>query len=359
MFLPPFLFPIGNYSRNPCSIGCRDRPEYSGGHATHSPHTLDSMNDAVRSDSSPVLAVDAGQSSTRVRCEPGPWGPGWIVTSSGVRTALPLAQQFATVMHDVATAHPEITRSECTVAIGSSGARDDEDPTPVLHALKPFGVSRVLLAHDSITSYLGALGDQPGVVTASGTGVITLAVGRRRVARVDGWGYIIGDAGSAFWLGRHGLDAVMRAHDGRGEPTVLTHTIGNDFDDIEAAYLELHADPLMVSRIAAYSATVTAAAEEGDRVSRDICVRAAHELAHSTVTGLRQTEFTDADSPAVGLLGGVMKSQLIHAAITREISAAMPGARIVEPLGEGLDGAAALPTVSPESPLGQRIHLAQ
>ena len=115
----------------------------------------------------------------------------------------------------------------------------------------------------------------------------------------------------------------------------------------------------MVSRIAAYSATVTAAAEEGDHVSRDICVRAAHELAHSTVTGLRQTELTDADSPAVGLLGGVMKSQLIHAAITREITAAMPGARIVEPLGEGLDGAAALPTVSPESPLGQRIHVAQ
>ena len=77
------------------------------------------------------------------------------------------------------------------------------------------------------------------------------------------------------------------------------------------------------------------------------------------IIGLRQTELTDADSPAVGLLGGVMKSQLIHTAITREISAAMPGARIVEPLGEGLDGAAALPTVSPESPLGQRIHVAQ
>lgn len=128
--MPPFLFPIGNYSRSPCSIGCRDRPEYSSGHATHSPHTLDSMNDAVRSDSSPVLAVDAGQSSTRVRCEPGPWGPGWIVTSSGVRTALPLAQQFATIMHDVATAHPEITRSDCTVAIGSSGPATTRTPFP-------------------------------------------------------------------------------------------------------------------------------------------------------------------------------------------------------------------------------------
>ena len=104
------------------------------------------MSDAELSKSSPVLAVDAGQSSTRVRCESGPWGPGWIVTSSGVRTALPLAQQFATVMQDVVTTHPEVAESECTVAIGSSGARDDEDPLPVLQALKPFGVSRVLLA---------------------------------------------------------------------------------------------------------------------------------------------------------------------------------------------------------------------
>ena len=317
------------------------------------------MSDAELSKSSPVLAVDAGQSSTRVRCESGPWGPGWIVTSSGVRTALPLAQQFATVMQDVVTIHPEVAESECTVAIGSSGARDDEDPLPVLQALKPFGVSRVLLAHDSITSYLGALGNQLGVVTASGTGVITLAVGRHNVARVDGWGYIIGDAGSAFWLGRHGLDAVMRAHDGRGELTLLSDTIGNDFDDIEAAYLELHADPLMVSRIARYSAKVTAAAEAGDHVSRDICMRAARELVHSTVTGLRQAKLTDADCPAVGLLGGVMKSQLIHTAIVEEISVTMPGARIVELLGEGLDGAAALPTISPDSPLGQRIHVAQ
>lgn len=345
-----------------CSIELGDRPSPPMGMVPALPHTLEPMSDAARSDSAPtgpVLAVDAGQSSTRVRCKPGPWGPGWMVTSSGVRTALPLAPQFATVMADVVTAHPEVIGSDCTVAIGSSGARDDEDPTPVLEALKPYGVARVLLAHDSITSYLGALGDQLGVVTAAGTGVITLAVGHHDVARVDGWGYVIGDAGSAFWLGRHALDAVMRAHDGRGEQTVLSETIGGDFDDIEAAYLELHADPLMVSHIAAYSAKVTAAAEEGDHVARDICVRAAHELAHSSITGLRQTHLTDEDSPAVGLLGGVMRSRLIHAAIVEKISVAMPGARIVEPLGEGLDGAAALTAVSPDSPLGQRIHVAR
>ena len=54
-----------------------------------------------------------------------------------------------------------------------------------------------------------------------------------------------------------------------------------------------------------------------------------------------------------------MRSRLIHAAIVEKISVAMPGARIVEPLGEGLDGAAALTAVSPDSPLGQRIHVAR
>ena len=230
---------------------------------------------------SPFLAVDAGQSSTRVRCEPGPWGPGWMVTSSGVRTALPLAPQFAAVMADVVAAHPEVTGSHCTVAIGSSGARDDEDPVPVLAALKPYGVGRVLLAHDSITSYLGALGDQCGVVTAAGTGVITFAVGSTAVARVDGWGWLLGDDGSAFWLGREAMRAVLRAHDGRGLATVLSESIGTEFDDIEQAYLQLHADPNKVARIAGWAAQVSLAAEAGDHVSMGICRRAGAQLACS------------------------------------------------------------------------------
>ena len=314
------------------------------------------MSDVVRSES-PFLAVDAGQSSTRVRCEPGPWGPGWMVTSSGVRTALPLTPQFATVMADVVAAHPEVTGSHCTVAIGSSGARDDEDPVPVLAALKPYGVGRVLLAHDSITSYLGALGDQCGVVTAAGSGVITFAVGFAAVARVDGWGWLLGDDGSAFWLGREGMRAVLRAHDGRGPATVLTETIGAQFDDIEQAYLQLHADPNKVARVASWAAQVSLAAEAGDEVSVAICRQAGAQLACSTATGLRRVGLGDEDSP-VALLGGVMRSALIRESLEIGLDRLAPRARIVEPIGEGLDGAAALPAVDPRSALGRRVSRA-
>ncbi|WBM80084.1 hypothetical protein KIV56_00185 [Cryobacterium breve] len=96
----------------------------------------------------------------------------------------------------------------------------------------------VFLAHDSVTSYLGALGDTPGAVIAVGTGVVTLAVGVGAVARVDGWGYLIADAGSGYWLGRAALDSVMRDYDGRGQVTALRNAVQKEFPNLETLYLE-------------------------------------------------------------------------------------------------------------------------
>jgi N-acetylglucosamine kinase-like BadF-type ATPase len=56
--------------------------------------------------------------------------------------------------------------------------------------------TRVVLADDSVTSYLGALGVVPGAVVAAGTGAVILAAdGRGAHAHVDGAGHVIGDAG--------------------------------------------------------------------------------------------------------------------------------------------------------------------
>ncbi|MGO7983376.1 BadF/BadG/BcrA/BcrD ATPase family protein, partial [Rhizobium johnstonii] len=83
------------------------------------------------------------------------------------------------------------------VSCGVSGLTSEQtEPEALLSALRPFRVHTVNLAHDSATAYLGALGNANGVVVAAGTGVVTFAVGDRSVARVDGWGYLIGDAGS-------------------------------------------------------------------------------------------------------------------------------------------------------------------
>ncbi|NUT33119.1 MAG: ATPase, partial [Hamadaea sp.] len=75
---------------------------------------------------------------------------------------------------------------------------------------------RVLLAGDVVTAHAGALDLGPGVVLAAGTGAIALGIdpdGTQRQA--DGWGFLCGDAGGGFWIGRRGLDVALRGHDGR------------------------------------------------------------------------------------------------------------------------------------------------
>src|SRR3954447_25630847 len=74
----------------------------------------------------------------------------------------------------------------------------------------------VLVTNDAVTAHLGALAGEPGVVIVAGTGVIALAVGEDEVARADGWGTRLGDDGGGYWIGRAGLAAALRAHDGRG-----------------------------------------------------------------------------------------------------------------------------------------------
>lgn len=132
-----------------------------------------------------LLAVDAGQSSIEVRhVAPAGIAEEWVMPA--LRTDRPLLPQLAEVLSDAA-------RRGCTAAavgIGASGLTEDGlDAQALLCAAGPLGARLLSLAHDSITSFLGALGDGRGAVIASGTGVVALAVGRTEVARADGWGY--------------------------------------------------------------------------------------------------------------------------------------------------------------------------
>ncbi|MGO4957421.1 N-acetylglucosamine kinase [Luteococcus sp. Sow4_B9] len=301
-----------------------------------------------------VLALDAGQTGVRARLSRGPKVLGEVELAAVV-TDRPVAPQLA----DRALEASELLSGSASVlAIGSSGLTAEESVVDVKAHLGSSGIGQVFLAHDSVTSYLGALGDNPGAVVAAGTGVVTLAVGRERTARVDGWGNLIGDAGSGYWIGRAGLEAVMRAHDGRGPATALSAPVRRDFDeDLEGAYMVLQADEQRVRRIAAWSRTVAELAESGDEVCRGICTRAGEELAVSALAGLRRVDEDTRPHPVVSTVGKVFSSAVVREAFHAHLWQALDGVQIAPPRGTGLDGAAQLPFVSHKSALQPQIEV--
>ncbi|WP_350348270.1 BadF/BadG/BcrA/BcrD ATPase family protein [Agromyces sp. G08B096] len=298
---------------------------------------------------SAVLAIDAGQTGIKVRHLVDGTSEEWA--APGIRTDLPLLPQLVDVL---ALAGARGVRAEA-VGVGVSGLTDrDADAGALLDAARALGARSVTLAHDSVTAYLGALGDERGVVTAAGTGVVTLAVGARDVARVDGWGNLMGDAGSGYWIGREALEAVMREVDGRGPATALTDAVRADFDDLESAYIELQAAPDRVQRIAAYARAVTALAAD-DRVAAAIVHRAARELALSAVTGLRRVGEDLAAAPEVRAVGGVFRSAHVAAGFEAAVRQVFPGAAIRVGTSDPLDGAARLLEVTEASALSRRL----
>ena len=214
-------------------------------------------------------------------------------------------------------------------------------------------VRRVVLADDALTSYVGALGLRAGVVVAAGTGAVTLAMdGRGRHARVDGWGYLVGDLGSGYWVGRRGLESALRALDGRRGSVSLLRAARELYGDLELLPQRLAADPDRVGRIARFAEPVASAAGAGDDEARRIWAEAAGQLAESVAAACARAKL---DGPvAVSWTGRLFSAGAVLVGPFRAaLRDRVPGAVPISPSGDGLDGAerlaglAVLPALEP------------
>lgn len=291
-----------------------------------------------------LVGIDCGQSGSRSRAV---LGDGRAVEGEfgPVYTHDELEPQIARIVDDVVAG---LGAGPLTVGVGSSGLSDAADARRTLALVHSPDVERLILAHDSVTSFLGALGPRPGAVVAAGTGVVTLAVGAHDVARVDGWGYLFGDAGSGYWIGRRAIEAVLRAFDGRGPATALTERVTAEFPDLSTLYLQVQADPQKVSRVARYARDVAELAGS-DPVAIGIEHDAGRALAESVVAGLARVVSLP-DAP-VARIGNVFRAEVLRDAFDQALHNAVPGAVIVGHPGTGLDGAVRLAELPGSSPL--------
>jgi len=234
------------------------------------------------------LVVDAG----RTRCRAAVYderggrrtstdGPGLPGVADGHGSAGPFAAALAPLLGRLALP----PRPLDVVCVGMTGVlRPGPAAAAVaeaVHQLLP--ARRVLVTSDVVTGYCGAVGLGPGVVVAAGTGVIALAAGGRGVARVDGWGYLLGDAGSGFEIGRRGLAAALRAHDGRGGSALLAELATEAFGPLDEVVERVYGAGNPVGAVAAFAASVAAAARGGDRQALAIWADAAAEVAGTAV----------------------------------------------------------------------------
>ena len=173
-----------------------------------------------------------------------------------------------------------------------------------------------------------------GVVLISGTGSIAYGRNDQGVeARCGGWGYLVGDEGSAVWIGQEGLRAASYDRDGRGSPTAITRHLfldlgAEDFNDVlPLLYGKPHPSPAILAATRA----VARAFAEGDGIAVNIVQRGARSLADMAATVAHQLSL---EGGPVYLAGGAFENVgPLEKAVRLELLSALPRAA-VEPVGE-------------------------
>jgi hypothetical protein len=107
------------------------------------------------------------------------------------------------------------------LTIGSTGLWGPESLAAARRLLKPWA-GRVAAVSDVELAHAAAFGGGPGVLVVAGTGSIAVARDRRgRWRRAGGWGQLLGDEGSGFWIGRAALrDPILRRRLRLGPPAL-------------------------------------------------------------------------------------------------------------------------------------------
>ena len=230
----------------------------------------------------------------------------------------------ATEVGDLGIFLPETARARgwanaAALVLGSRGIWTAAERRALARRLAR-AAKRVEVLSDAQIAHLGALGGEPGVLILAGTG--SIVIGRDHVgrwARAGGFGPLLGDEGSGFWLGRAWLRAT---------------TEGEDF--MPARRLIQSAEP--VRRIAALAPDVIARARRGDRRARRIVSEGQGHLAALAHEVARRLAL--APPVVVSWAGSVLDDTWFRAGVARALRRAGVHARWQPPAMAPADAAA-------------------
>jgi N-acetylglucosamine kinase-like BadF-type ATPase len=219
------------------------------------------------------------------------------------------------------------------ICLGIAGVDRPEDARVVRSIMRRIGYkAKTLVVNDALVALEAGAPGQPGVVVIAGTGSISYGRNdRNQAARAGGWGFMLGDEGSGYWIGRAALRAVLRAADRRGPATKLTDLLLDFYGVARAADLihQVYSGTLRPSAIAALAKCVQSAFTDGDEVAIGILRSAADQLESSALSVARRLELVGIGFPFV-LSGGMYRAvPWLEQELGRRLTLASPHSRTV------------------------------
>ncbi len=213
---------------------------------------------------------------------------------------------------------------------------------PINWALQP---ANIIICNDALIALVGGIGQSVGIVVAAGTGSIVFGQNHQGdTKRVGGWGYILGDEGSAYKIAIAGMKAALKSYDGREMSTSLLEDFKQhlDLESIEDLIEVVYRREWGVKQIAALAPIVDFAAASGDVVANSIIDDAVKDLVKATSTVIDAIFSADSVLEVV-TTGSVWRGRCkIHERFVTSLVKKFPEVKVIFPRYEPAYGAGLL-----------------
>lgn len=290
------------------------------------------------------LGIDGG--GTKTTCALGDESRVLATVTAGPSNVFRVGEQRAREsLHDAvqqACASAGVAPAQIACAcIGASGAGRPEIAAVVRNALAEILPNQIEVIGDMETSLDAAFDTGPGAIVIAGTG--SSAYGRNRqgmTTRAGGWGFAIGDEGSAHWIGREAVRVTLRKYD-------------EDPDEARTAFAAALCEVWRVSSLIELARTASAVpppdfaslfpvvAACTDETAIQVQASAGKELARiAGVVIHRLFAANEADAVPVAMIGGVFRhASTVRASFYNELCRLDGRVKINPQVVEPVDGA--------------------
>ena len=197
-------------------------------------------------------------------------------------------------------------------------------------------VTEYFLTNDGEIAVLGAHKGAPGLIVIAGTG--SIVYGRRldgRMVRCGGWGSVLGDEGSGYWIGLQAAKAAIVDFEGRGPATLLTSRImaALKLEELWDLRPLVYQNNLARKELASLTPLVIELARRGDEIAERIIQAAVAELALLVKATREKLDFTP---NAIAVMGGLFRTPLLRETFTVQL----PELKVFDPQYPAVYGAA-------------------
>lgn len=174
-------------------------------------------------------------------------------------------------------------------------------------------VNRVYYLNEGQMAIWAGLQLSQGVVALAGTGSAVFWVDGDKTSCKGGWGSLLGDEGSGYYIGREGLVAAKNYYEGMGPYTVLYDLVINEWklNDLRDIINKVYGSSSPRYIVASVALLVSKAAALGDDIAKNIYKKAGEEMAKQVVALLADIKYNNEKKLNVMIAGGAWKGSPI------------------------------------------------